>query len=271
MKRHIDARVTYAVAGAILALGAPVGWRIINSIFPEASGEPLLYGYLTGSTLLVFAAFGSVLGHLFERIRALAVSDPLTGLLNQSSFRQTAEILRELAIRHDEAITVIMIDIDNFKRVNDDHSHLLGSQVIKDIATILKAHVRTSDLVARFGGDEFIVLLPRTLGDDAANVAERIRVAVEKKTFRLGRDSVRVTLSIGIACHAHPKAEALPLNDLIALADRALYTAKNEGRNRVVVLGPDTPRDHDLRSTSTPAPGTSDRGASAKGAGGPSV
>ena len=236
MKRHIDARIAFTIVGAVLALGAPIGWYVMSNLVTPRPVDALLYTYLMVSTLIVFASFGGVLGHFFERIRALAVSDPLTGLLNQTSFRQMADVLIEIAIRHKERLAVVMIDIDHFKRVNDQYSHLLGSQAIKEIGTIIKSQVRASDLVARYGGDEFIALLPRTTGAEAKVVAERIRSVVEHSTFRHGSDSVQVTLSFGVGCRALPSVGASRLDDIIALADRALYVAKERGRNRVELV-----------------------------------
>ena len=230
---HVDSRIKFGLLGAVLALGAPLGWKIITLCYATEPASAALFVYLTASTTAVFTSFGIALGTLHERIRGLAMRDPLTGLLNQTNFRNTAHFIVELARRHREPYALVMMDIDHFKRVNDEHNHFFGSHVLKELAKVIEATVRASDIAARFGGDEFILLLPRTTQAEAALVTERLRATVAATTFVLGADSIQITLSIGVALAEGP--EQGDLDALMALADKGLYQAKNNGRNRVVI------------------------------------
>jgi diguanylate cyclase (GGDEF)-like protein len=133
-----------------------------------------------------------------------------------------------------QPLAVILLDLDNFKRINDTHGHLAGDLVLRAIADRLKGQLRDDDLIGRFGGDEFAVLLPGTGGGEASRIAERLRASIVDEPIVIGdgrRDGVRTdaTISIGVA----EIATGCDLTDLIAGADAALYRAKNAGRNRV--------------------------------------
>ncbi len=159
-------------------------------------------------------------------IAEIAVKDGLTGLYDATTaiHRLEQEIAR--ARRYRQSVAVIMIDIDNFKGINDKHGHPMGDRVITSVARLLLELTRELDVCARYGGEEFMVVLPQTLAEDASAIAERIRQSVEE-TFNTG---MRVTLSLGVAAYpAH--ADAAP--GLIQRADEALYRAKSAGKNRV--------------------------------------
>ena len=186
----------------------------------------LLWGLSTFGAVLI-----SVLAYLLmqkiSQIGLLATRDALTGLYNRHSM--TVHIEDELArySRTDEAFSIIYFDIDDFKQVNDRYGHESGDRVLQSLATILSENLRRSDAVGRWGGEEFIVCLPNTGGDDAVTAAEKLRHAVASHDFNL---SEPVTCSFGVAtCR---KEERMDL--LISRADEALYTAKAEGKNRVV-------------------------------------
>jgi two-component system, cell cycle response regulator len=166
------------------------------------------------------------------RLEALAHTDALTQVLNRRalSLRLAAEIDR--AKRYDSVVTLLMIDIDHFKRVNDTHGHLVGDDVLRTIASVLRHEVRSADVVARYGGEEFVVVLPETDHAGAIVFAERIRERIERETF--GEENgvhLRLTTSIGVA--AFPASGVDRAEELLARADAALYRAKAEGRNRV--------------------------------------
>jgi two-component system cell cycle response regulator len=139
----------------------------------------------------------------------------------------------ESALRNDSSVALLMIDLDHFKRVNDTHGHLVGDAVLRDVAELLISGVRGSDFVGRFGGEEFLVVLPDTDDDGAAAFAERIRERIDGHAFggRDGGPSLQMTASIGVA--TFPAALIESVEDLFARADAALYRAKADGRNRV--------------------------------------
>ena len=161
-------------------------------------------------------------------LTGLSYTDPLTGIPNR---RQLDETLSEFLAMHGSAGALLLIDIDMFKAFNDRHGHLAGDTCLRQIAQCLLSCLRRLDLLARFGGEEFAVLLPEATPDEAAQTAERLREAVQDLRFSVQDRLVNVTVSIGIAAHRNlntPEA-------LIGAADTALYAAKRAGRNRVQV------------------------------------
>lgn len=229
----VKSALIFALAGAVLSLAVPMGWMSLAYLSGPSTAEKSLI-YVTISSAVFGALFGAALGISREKVRLLAERDDLTGLFNQSAFLRTASFLLHLAIRHHEPISVMMMDLDHFKEVNDKHNHLVGSYVLKQVARIISESTRKSDLTARFGGDEYVFCLPRTDLKHAAEVADRIRLAIAAKPFETRGHSVKVTASFGVAA-TQAKAQ-LELNHLIELADQALYTAKAQGRNRVMTL-----------------------------------
>jgi two-component system cell cycle response regulator len=165
------------------------------------------------------------------RLEALAHTDALTLVLNRRALvgRLTAEVDR--ARRYESVVSVLMVDLDHFKGVNDTYGHPVGDQVLRDVAQLLQHEVRSVDIVARYGGEEFIVVLPETSSEGAVVFAERIRERIEARMFESTGHSLLLTTSIGVA--TFPSARVASMDDLIARADEALYRAKAEGRNRV--------------------------------------
>jgi diguanylate cyclase (GGDEF)-like protein len=159
-----------------------------------------------------------------ERERELSRVDVVTGAINRRHFFELAEHEISVAIRYHQPLSLILFDIDHFKQANDIHGHHAGDELLKRAATVGQEHVRISDIFARYGGDEFVVLLPHTTSAEAAVVAERMRLAI-------AGGSVAMTISIGIADFRAGDT----LDGLIHRADEALYRAKHEGRNRFVI------------------------------------
>ncbi len=177
-----------------------------------------------------------------ETLRFQASHDPLTGLCNRAATNQALERAVLRAALDGEPVAVAMIDLDHFKSVNDTHGHPAGDAVLREAARRISGAVRPGDVVGRYGGEEFLVVLPGCGPADAAAVGERIREQVAAWPVSLGRASIEVTASVGVGV-APAAAEANP-QGLVAAADAALYGAKRGGRNRVercVLLAPEAP------------------------------
>jgi diguanylate cyclase (GGDEF)-like protein/PAS domain S-box-containing protein len=165
-----------------------------------------------------------------DNLARLLTTDHLTGVSSRAHFFEIAEAEVARAERHGRALSVVMLDADYFKRINDTAGHQAGDEVLKRIAGEAKGLLRTSDTVARLGGEEFVLMLPSTTTSEAVAVAERLRVAVERARIDTAVGRLKATVSLGVATLSH----ATPtLQSLLAAADRALYDAKRAGRNRV--------------------------------------
>jgi two-component system, cell cycle response regulator len=170
-----------------------------------------------------------------QKLLELVDIDDLTGLFNMRSIFQKLEFEMERGKRFNRPVTVVMMDMDRFKHVNDGHDHLFGSYVISEVGKIIKASTRNVDIPARYGGDEFLIILSETPLSGVQHFCERLRQRVEQRIFSQGKDSIQLTVSIG---HASTQgSEAIVAKELVRRADSALYQAKNSGRNRVVAYG----------------------------------
>ncbi len=168
----------------------------------------------------------------YRRIQEMAVTDALTGVFNRRHFFEQLNAEWERFDRYNSVLSVIMADIDFFKKVNDTLGHPCGDMVLANTAKILKSHLRKVDTVARYGGEEFVILLPETTRQAAAMVAERMRADIENQTVMWDGKPVRATVSMGVADAA--EAEMASPDFLLRGADQKLYRAKEAGRNRVV-------------------------------------
>ncbi len=166
-----------------------------------------------------------------DALRRLADTDPLTGMLNRRGFMPQAYDAMEHFKRYRRGTAILMLDIDHFKRVNDTYGHAAGDEVLKMIGEIVQNQVRTTDRVARFGGEEFVVLLREIEETDARALAGRILAAVEAAEASHGMDTLRVTVSAGLALVGRGDRD---IQDAIERADSALYAAKRQGRNRCI-------------------------------------
>ncbi|MFA6144102.1 MAG: diguanylate cyclase [Sulfurimonas sp.] len=165
-----------------------------------------------------------------NHLEELAFHDALTGLYNRGDFDKKLKEELTRALRYERSLSLLMLDIDFFKNVNDTYGHQAGDEVLKGIATIIATSIRKNDYGARYGGEEFIVILPETDTTEAIALAERIKDAIEKNAFYLSNDTViHVTISIGVAS----STKGILPECLIESADNALYKAKANGRNRV--------------------------------------
>jgi len=169
------------------------------------------------------------------RIATLAVTDELTGLANRRVFFERFEEEADRARRYGTPLSLIMFDIDHFKRVNDTFGHPVGDTVLAEVARLLSANARASDILARYGGEEFAMLIPSMGGEEAVRAAEKLRIVIEVNDLVLDGPEVKVTISAGVADAESVRSLEGPLKDnLLKAADRCLYRAKAEGRNRVV-------------------------------------
>lgn len=168
---------------------------------------------------------------MYQAVESLATTDGLTGLYNRRTFQQRIEEMRERAHRQNRTLALILCDIDHFKKINDTRGHLVGDEVLRQIAKLLGETVRKVDVAARYGGEEFAILLEATEEDGARLLAERIRQETEKLHMQSEKGPFFCTLSLGVATFP---GDGLTTLELIARADAALYAAKHKGRNRVV-------------------------------------
>jgi len=169
---------------------------------------------------------------LHEQVERLAEIDGLTGILNHRAFHKRLHYEWEQIQRHGGSLALMMIDLDHFKRINDTHGHPAGDRILKQVAAQLTQLARRADTVGRYGGEEFAILLPKTTATQAGKLAERIRKVIERGRFGQAGSAIPVTMSIGIA--AAPPDAAGP-DQLVSVADKALYGAKAQGRNRVLL------------------------------------
>lgn len=167
-----------------------------------------------------------------ESSMAMAVTDPLTGLMNRRHVNDRLQAMQDRHSPEGLGLAAMILDLDRFKHVNDTWGHAAGDAVLKEFAHRLSQNLRGADLVARLGGEEFLVIMPDIPPMDVPRVAERLRHAIQSEDFPLGRSqSIEVTVSIGVAIHSRGET----VTDLLARADEALYRAKHAGRNKVTL------------------------------------
>jgi diguanylate cyclase (GGDEF)-like protein len=195
--------------------------------------------HLRNNLVDIALTIGRLLSELEEKnreLQELAYYDPLTGLPNRRFFFEHASLIFEEVKRYEKPLSLLVIDIDHFKKINDTYGHDVGDLVLKTFADVLRGTVRKSDICARFGGEEFVVLLPNTDLKGARVLAERIRATVAKNPVEHGSIVIVFTVSIGISQYRKGMQN---IDELIKEADIALYRAKEGGRNRVEVFIPD--------------------------------
>jgi diguanylate cyclase (GGDEF)-like protein len=171
----------------------------------------------------------------FQKVSDMANRDGLTGLYNARFFHEALERELERTKRTGRTLSILIFDVDWFKRINDRHGHPMGDQVLQHVSRIARSVLRGYDVLARYGGEEFIVMLSDATGSQALMLAERLRKFVEQRPYVTDEDDViKATVSVGVAMAQPP----FDKKDLISLADQALYRAKETGRNRVVLSKP---------------------------------
>jgi diguanylate cyclase (GGDEF)-like protein len=183
-------------------------------------------------TVLRFAHHDEIDERFHQRLVASALRDPLTRLFNKRYLLDRLDSELRFARRHDTALSLLMIDVDHFKELNDRHGHLAGDAVLAHLAAALQRAVRNEDIVARFGGEEFAIVLRAVNVEQAVALGERLRNLIEVTVTRYRGLELRTTVSIGIA--AFPTTRSETVEQFLEAADQALYRAKHEGRNKVV-------------------------------------
>ncbi len=188
------------------------------------------------STLADSAALTVHNAEMHDRVVKLAVTDELTGLANRRRFLEVLRSEMHRSRRYDRPLTLLMVDLDRLKQINDQNGHAAGDAMLHGVAQCMRSNVRDTDLPTRLGGDEFAVLLPETPGEAAGVIAERIRLGVENFSTVVDGATIRSTVSIGLVSRGPGDLHDLP--SFIHLADDALYKAKTAGRNAVTALEP---------------------------------
>ncbi|HET9796047.1 MAG TPA: GGDEF domain-containing protein [Thermoanaerobaculia bacterium] len=241
-------RFLYAFAGVVLATGAPLGALAIRlatgSVAPgiEVRNHFFYYVYELFGTAVVFGTAGFFAGRRADRLQAgrerfreLAGRDDLTGLPNRRLFREHYGRVAARSHRFGEPVSLLLVDVDGLKEINDRWGHMAGNAVLRHVARIVREKKRTEDLAARWGGDEFVLLLPGADASAAERVAGDILRAAERSALKAPPTTVTVTIGIGSGIAASPE------HDFFAAADRALYEGKAAGRNQYRVVRSDLP------------------------------
>jgi diguanylate cyclase (GGDEF)-like protein len=245
--RTMPLQYLYPALGFLLGLGSPVGAFVLRYVLAdplmrvlwmrhELDYNALFYCYMGVGTILSFMVFGYVIGLRGEaqrvRNRILSarvdelhlksVTDGLTGTFTHGYLHEVLELEIQQALTGGQPLSVMVVDIDDFKRVNDGHGHLFGDRVIKETAETVAQNVRSEDIIGRYGGDEFVVIMPGADAETALHVAGRVRDGISKNGFK-------ATVSVGVATFDGDEAPA----ELFHRADMNLYQAKHDGKNRV--------------------------------------
>lgn len=228
----------HAAVGALLGLGAPAGLAVMRIVqerplLAELREDPFLFLYVTVGSVCVMAFFGGVLGAREDVIQQVTWTDSLTGLWNRRLFDRRIVEEAARAARDGTPMSLLILDLDRFKLVNDTYGHVDGDVVLRTISRIVHDAFRLSDVVCRYGGEEIAIIAPNTVGTEAEKLAERTRERISQTVIPLSGAPYRITASIGVA-ELRPGGDT---NDLTRRADDALYAAKRAGRNCTMADG----------------------------------
>ena len=236
-----DARVTDPAAGAVMAFPLSCRGRRVGAVIAldrEGSArEPRLSAAMLRAVRVLLEPASVALDNalLLKRAEALSVTDDLTHLYNSRYLNQVLRRETKRASRSGRPLSLLFIDLDGFKAVNDTHGHLFGSRALVEAAAVIRQSARETDVVARFGGDEFALILPDTGSEGAAAVGERIRHNINAHGFLRGDGlNIHLTVSVGVATLPDVAASA---EGLIQAADKAMYQVKDHGKNGIYIAG----------------------------------
>lgn len=245
--RNIPATLVYPILGAFLGLGAPLGLAALRlaigkSLKSDLAEHGFFYAYALAGSCLVFALGGLLAGLRADRLRrqenlyhALSDEDFLTRLPNMRAFENRYRRALERAVRFREPLSLLLVDVDRLKSLNDEFGHEIGSAALRHLARILEASKRQEDLAARWGGDEFVVLMPGADGAAAERVGREILGRMKRRPFADSKRTFPFTVTIGAAT----ASSGAPAADLFEQADRALLKGKSAGGDRLQHSRPD--------------------------------
>lgn len=222
----------------IIFLTAESSERVDIEAMNAGALDYLVKGEISSRMLERSLRYALKLGDTLEALRQLATRDQLTGLLNRREFERILGEEKDRALRFAKSFALILVDIDHFKRVNDQHGHPAGDEVLRKIARRLQSGVRSVDRVARIGGEEFAIVMMEADGQIAGDIMRRLCASIERAPVRVN-DALELPVTVSMGVAVFPKDTARdPLNntDLVAAADKALYAAKAAGRNRVIMF-----------------------------------
>ena len=250
--------VSGSVAGIVLGLGAPIGSLVLRMMFfgqldlhwirQEIAGNFYYYSYMTFLTPVVFGLFGHYLGELNDKVSSQKIkleslmsvlenqsmTDDVTGLYNHRHLMEEIEKEVERSKRHHHVLSGMMVDIDGFKEVNDNYGHLTGDYVLREAAFVLNESIRKIDILGRYGGDEFVIILPEASLAAAEAVSERILQNVRQYRFKTKRDHICLTVSVGL--FYFEDASNLSKTQFIEKIDEAMFRAKSLGKDRLFAV-----------------------------------
>ncbi len=219
-----------------------IGCLALGSAHADRFTDSLATDFIERLASVVAICLENVINN--ERLKHIGLTDPLTGVNNRRYIEQRMQEEISRAQRERSALSCLFIDIDHFKRVNDQYGHQSGDDVLREVANRIKKELRLSDSLGRFGGEEFVVLLTQATLEDAARIAERIRTSVARQPITIvgTTEALQITVSIGVAAQTPPERD-IPADvvrtKMLAMADQALYRAKESGRNRVMLATPE--------------------------------
>lgn len=237
--RHGGWRANCVCLAGFAALGGVLMLRAADMMLDPELFDPVDSLVITVTALVIplaqiCIAFGlimMVMRRYAERLRRLSLLDPLTGTLNRAGLELQGKRVGLRALRSGRSLAVVMIDVDNFKSINDTHGHPVGDEVLRHLADLLRIELRPHDVLARFGGEEFVLVLDDVNLAEALVLAERLRTCIEAAIVQMEKTVVRFTASLGVVSSDERGHD---LMRLISAGDAALYQAKRAGRNRVV-------------------------------------
>jgi diguanylate cyclase len=224
----------YLLMAALMLGRAFYTMRVDDAVFSSFAAWPVnAYTFMLAavSQFFISSLFVLMLSYkLNQKLESIATIDGLTGVLNRRGLEDAAIKMQDICKRINLSMAILLIDIDHFKKVNDVHGHLVGDDVLRHLAKVIGDILRSSDVLGRYGGEEFCAFLPNTTERDALGLAERIRAGVEASPAISNQKNIKTTVSIGVADSVRAGYD---FKGLVATADSAMYAAKNDGRNRV--------------------------------------